>query len=98
MSPVIRDNAEVTLEPVADPAALRPGEIVAYFIGTQLLVHRLLGNNGTLLRLNGDNIDALPHEIAPEAVFGRVRKIKNPGFFKRLLKKTGEMYARLIKK
>jgi hypothetical protein len=88
MAPVIRDGAIVTIT-ATHPCNLVIGDIVAYFVGDNLFVHRLIERLDGLLRMKGDNANAMVHEVAEKEIIGRIELIENPSLLRRSLKKMG---------
>jgi hypothetical protein len=75
MTPIIRDGAEVSVAKI-DMNKVKQGEILAYFIGTNLFVHRFLEKKNSSVRMCADGPNSRPHVIQPEAVLGLVKEIK----------------------
>ena len=68
MVPTLRDGDQVTIIP-ADPDKLQPGELVTYVdAGSQIITHRVVRVEGTMLITRGDNRD----QDDPAVLFGRV--------------------------
>jgi hypothetical protein len=86
MNPAIRNGARVTLRS-ARPADMAPGEIVAYFAGTSLFVHRLVSKGPGKLMIRADSGKPGLHEVPEKSVVGKVVGIKNPSLFGRAWEK-----------
>ena len=93
MSPVIRNGAMVTIAAKSrDEFAV--GEILAYFIGERLYVHRLASRENGRLRMAADNDTVVIHEISPEEAIGRVVDVRNPSIFQRFMAKSKNIINR----
>jgi hypothetical protein len=94
MRPVILDRALVQVQ--AQPLAnLKAGDIVAYFIGSKLLVHRLIACEGCMLTLRGDSDGSVVHQIPFSDILGIVAEIENPTLLYRLFRKAFSVWQKL---
>ena len=83
MGKTIRHRAVIDVHRTAFDE-IHAGDIVAYFMGNRLMVHRIIEKLENELVIRGDSEPSRPHRVAPEAVLGRVTAIRNPDLFERL--------------
>jgi hypothetical protein len=86
MAPAIRDGALVTIRP-RSAERLRTGEIIAFFIGEKLFVHRLTVASDGQLWARGDNGESPLQHIEPGWILGAVEEVENPSLLRRALRK-----------
>lgn len=58
---------------------LKPGELVMYGGREGLVVHRVVGRDGTAVMLRGDSTDVADAPVFPDEVLGRVVEIRRCG-------------------
>ena len=77
MAPLIRPGDALRVVPVA-AHALRPGAIVAYRAGAQLIVHRVVARRFDGIVTRGDALHDADANVAWPQVIGRVTAIRTP--------------------
>ena len=88
MKPVIRSGALVTIKGV--PSCCE-GEIVAYSIGNNVKVHRIIAKSSQTLFIGSDSSNPGIHEVLRSHVIGKVVKIDNPTRLQNLMYKLKKM-------
>jgi phage repressor protein C with HTH and peptisase S24 domain len=94
MSPEIRNGAEVVIER-SIPEQLTIGDVVAYFIGSNLFIHRIAEKKSNLLRMRSDNDSVVQHDVSVDEILGRVKIIRNPHIVQRVIVRVQSLFNRI---
>jgi signal peptidase I len=81
MSPTIQDGDRLTVGP-ADPAGIRPGDIILFNQTERPIVHRVVavltgGDGGTIVVARGDAKRSADAPIDPRQILGKVVAIES---------------------
>lgn len=91
MKPVIRSGAVVTLKQMQ---SFSNGDIVAYHIGSNVKVHRIIAKTENTFFIKADSNNPDMHPVGKENLLGKVVSIKNPAAVKRVLGKLRSIIYR----
>ena len=72
MAPALQDGDQVEIIP-ADPSQLRPGELVTYVAGNQIITHRLVRVEEAAVITRGDNRGQDDPPVPLKQVLGKAR-------------------------
>jgi hypothetical protein len=80
MNPFIKDGDIITISPQGQTPAGR-GDIVAFLhpVTGKLLVHRIIGNDGSFMRLRGDNATIEDGLVPLPDILGKVIRVERDG-------------------
>jgi signal peptidase I len=80
MTPFVRDGDIVTLAPLSG-APVRRGEVVAFMRPetNKLVIHRVVGQQGDALLIQGDNVHKADGPIPSDHILGRVTRVERGG-------------------
>jgi phage repressor protein C with HTH and peptisase S24 domain len=84
MHPAIRDDDYLHVEPIADVAHVRRGEVIVMLADRGLTVHRLLAHRGNDVIARGDNAPGIDPPLHRSRVIGRVAAIERGGQVRKL--------------
>jgi len=77
MNPTIQPLSKITIAQL-DESDIRCGEVFAYFLGTQLFLHRLVERSGPNLLFCADSGVTGVHQLSAHQLFGKIKKIQTP--------------------
>jgi hypothetical protein len=80
MRPTLRPGDEIAVQPDAI-AALRPGDLIAYQVGRDLVCHRVVRSSGDAVWTRAETAGAADNRITPDQVLGRVVEVRKRGLW-----------------
>lgn len=84
MYPAIRDDDYLNVEPIADRARIRRGEVVVMLAERGLTVHRVLAHRGDTILARGDNAPDVDPPLHCSRVIGVVVSVEREGKTRKL--------------
>jgi Peptidase S24-like len=80
MRPTLRPGDEIAVQPEAI-AALRPGDLIVYQVGGDLVCHRVVRSSADTVWTRAETADSADDRIAWDQVLGRVVEVRKRGLW-----------------